>query len=337
MDVTLDQIAAVRADAGWFDRSTMGKLAVTGRDRYSWLQGMVSGDVRLLQNGQVSRLPACILDPTGHIIADLSLIDVPGGSYLAQELGFDGFILVETPPGAANDISAHLSRYLIMEDAEISDISTALSCVSAQGPSIHRLWPALEGLSGSTLMVEADHTGSGGVDLYAVAGRDEPYRQAVGSLVGIEIGVAAQDVLRIEAGIPKFGTDMDAATLAPEAGLVPSHASLTKGCYVGQEIVARIDSRGHTNRALTGLLALGETALAPGEKLFADELGDSGKEVGWLTSVASRAPAAGGRPIALGYVRHEHRTPGAWLRLGSAESRRRAQVAELPFYRRPGL
>jgi folate-binding Fe-S cluster repair protein YgfZ len=116
---------------------------------------------------------------------------------------------------------------------------------------------------------------------------------------------------------------------------MPTHISLTKGCYVGQEIVARIDSRGHTNRALTGLLVLGETLPVAGEKLFAEDMFGDGKEVGWVTSVAPISPAAGGRPIALAYVRHEQRSTGAWLRIGSADSGRRAEVADLPFYRKP--
>ena len=135
----------------------------------------------------------------------------------------------------------------------------------------------------------------------------------------------------LEAGEPRYGADMDESILAPEAGLMSTHISLTKGCYVGQEIVARIDSRGHTNRALTGLVVMGETCVNVGEKLFENDVMGDGKETGRITSVATFSPAAGGRPIALGYVRHEHRSVGAWLHVGTADSHRMVEVVELPF------
>ncbi|HLJ58010.1 MAG TPA: hypothetical protein VKT77_23430 [Chthonomonadaceae bacterium] len=320
-------MAAVRESFGWFDRSATGRLAVTGPDRYSWLQGMVSNDVRLLETGAVQRLQACLLDPTGHTLSDLALIEVPAGSPLATDAARPPFVLVETPCGEAERVREQLDRFLILEDAEIHIISAETACLSVQGPDI--------GVQRTDRLqvVPADHTGSDGFDLI---GPEADVAEMSGGLRdwgGPEIGPAAQEILRIEAGIPKYGVDMDASTLAPEAGLMATHVSLTKGCYVGQEIVARIDSRGHTNRALTGLIAHGETCAAPAEKLFADELDGAGRECGWITSVASVSPAAGGRAIALGYVRHEQRTAGAWLRLGAPDSSRRVEIADLPFYR----
>ena len=335
MNDTLQQVTAVRVAVGQFDRSAMGRLAITGSDRYSWLQGMVSNDVRLLEKRAVYRLPACILDPTGHVISELTLIDISADSPLARATMGEAYILVEIPPGTADSVSTHLQRYLIMEDAEVADISERLVCITIQGPRVSAIRAALDALPDVALSVEADHTGSGGLDLYAPADGAHRLRDALRQLVPMEVGSAAQEILRVEAGIPKSGVDMDVTTLAPEAGLMATHISLTKGCYVGQEIVARIDTRGHTNRALTGLLVLGETLPAAGEKLFSDDVMGDGREAGWITSVAQNSPAAGGRPIALGYVRHEYRSVGAWLRLGSAESSRRVEVAELPFYRKP--
>lgn len=139
--------------------------------------------------------------------------------------------------------------------------------------------------------------------------------------------------------MPKYGVDMDETTLAPEAGLMATHISLTKGCYVGQEIVARIDSRGHTNRALTGLVFEDGDVPASGDKIFADDEGGGARETGRVTSVVSSSPAMNGRPIALGYVRHEHRAPGSRVRVQSniegADIARTATVVELPFYRKP--
>jgi folate-binding protein YgfZ len=335
MEEMLRQAAAVREEMGWFDRSAMGMLAVTGPDRYTWLQGMVSSDVRLLQSGKAARQLSCILDPTGHLLAEITLIDVPEDHYVARQMSWRGAVLIETPPGLADHVGGHLLRYLIMEEAEVVNVSEAFRCTTVQGPAHGPAQPALDAFSELALIVAADHTGSGGVDVYNLGANDTQYRDNLKHFVATEVGEAAQELLRIEAGIPKFGVDMDASTLAPEAGLMATHISLTKGCYVGQEIVARIDSRGHTNRELTGFLALDGTLPAAGEKLFAAEAAGGDKEVGWITSVAPAAPSAGGRAIALGYLRHEQREPGTRLRVGAPDSGRAVAVAELPFYRKP--
>lgn len=127
---------------------------------------------------------------------------------------------------------------------------------------------------------------------------------------------------------------MDSRTIPLEANLGPTHISFTKGCYVGQEIIARIDSRGHTNRAITGFLVAASVLPAAGTALFAppEEAHPTGREAGWLTSVVAHSPAAGGRAIALGYLRHEYRIPGLSCRCGPAGSAATATVQALPFY-----
>jgi len=335
MDEILAQVKAVRQSLGWFDRSAFGMLTIVGRDRYSWLQGMISNDVKLLANGLSDRLSAFILDPTGHVIADITLIDLREGALGASHLPSNPGLLLETPPGLDQAIWDHLDRLLIMEDAEIANVTGRIRCVSLQGLTQSEIGGIERELGDTALTVTADHTGSGGIDVYIDESRYADIRDLLNRSSAVEIGPTAQEILRIEAGIPKFGVDMDQTTLAPEVGVSATHISLTKGCYVGQEIVARIDSRGHTNRALTGLVTLGETVPTPSEKLYSDELFGDGKEVGWITSVAACAPSIGNRPIALGYVRHEHRSPGTWLRLGAPDSQRKVEVAELPFYRKP--
>ncbi len=135
----------------------------------------------------------------------------------------------------------------------------------------------------------------------------------------------------MEAGIPKYGVDMDETTLAPEAGLMATHISLTKGCYVGQEIIARIHSRGHTNRALTGLVFDAGDAPASGDKIIALEDGNP-RETGRITSVVASSPAMNGSAIALGYVRHEHRALDSQVHVVGSNRTRIGSVVELPFY-----
>ena len=150
----------------------------------------------------------------------------------------------------------------------------------------------------------------------------------------IEVGKKVQEVLRVEAGIPKWGHELDERVIPLEANLRDTHFSLTKGCYVGQEIIARIDSRGHTNRALTGLIVRGDILPYQEEKLFTTptEGNPESKETGRITSMVEQSPAVGNRPIALGYVRHEHREIGTVL---TTESGATLLVTGLPFFAKP--
>lgn len=338
----------VRDSLGWWHREDVGFLAITGPDRFTWLQGMVSNDTRLLANGQTERLPVCFLDATGHLLSDGVLIPVPGTHPLAAAMGVprQDLLLAELPKTTVARIQAHLDRLLIMEDVELTDVSAKVRAITLQGPHAatfpeRAIW-ASEKKSGATFWsaiefacrtVQADHTGSGGLDLYLGSDSKLVVEDALNSLSAWEIDSETVETLRVEAGIPRYGIDMDETVLAPEANLT-GYISLTKGCYVGQEIVARIDARGHTNRALTGLILDGPNLPASGAKLFFPSDADSPRETGRITSVVAASPAADGRAIALGYVRHEHREPGTRLVIGEA-GQETATVAELPFYRRP--
>lgn len=337
----LAQYDAVREKIGLIDRSDVGKLAITGPDRFTWLQGMVSNDVRLLEQG-VPRLQACILDATGHLLSDLTLInvrqDTPDPFASVPQVGNKDFVLLDLPRENTAKIAMLLDRFLIMEDVEILDVSDWLGCWSLQGPEyagdlqsdIHDQW-----YSDLIYAVQADYTGSGGIDLYFAA--ENGAAKDLESFPGAQtrVGAEAQEILRIEAGFPKYGADMDESVIALEANLGPTHISFTKGCYVGQEIIARIESRGHTNRALTGLVGAEGETLTPGTKLFSlPTEGESSRETGRITSSVPFSPAMNGRPIALGYVRHEHRAPGSRLRVGE-EGAQTVEVVELPFYRPP--
>lgn len=339
------QVQAVRKHIGWWQREEVGFLAITGPDRFTWLQGMVSNDTRLLATGQTERLPVCFLDATGHLLSDGVLIPVGGTHPLATAVGAQGqdFLLAELPQPTVARILTHLDRLLIMEEVELADVSRKVAAFTLQGPDAATFlgreswmsrtkrgptfWTAIEF---SCRTVSADHSGSGGLDLYFAMDNLFMVQDALMSLATPEIGPDAAEALRVEAGIPRYGLDMDETVLAPEANLT-DHISLTKGCYVGQEIVARIDARGHTNRALTGLVLEGPDLPAFGAKLFFHSDTEAPRETGRITSVIPSAPAAGGSAIALGYVRHEHRAPGTRLTIGE-EGQSHATVTALPFY-----
>lgn len=320
----LNEYRAVRSSAGRIDRSRMGKIAISGEERYSWLQGMVSQDVRRLEAGEIS-ISACILTPTGHVISDLTLIDVRYD---------DPFILAVLPPQNTARVLQQLDRLVITEDVELRDVSESVSITSFQGPLAVERYREVRADGRLGLVVEADHTGSGGYDIFVDNSipSDPSSRLWLDRSDAPDIGPEAQEVLRIEAGIPLFGAELDESVIALEANLGPTHISLTKGCYVGQEIIARIDSRGHTNRALTGLVSLEGSPPTAGLKLFAVAEDGAVREVGRITSAVTESPAMHGSAITLSYVRHEFGTPGTRLHLESLNSGSMVEVARLPFY-----
>src|SRR5439155_18343 len=225
----------VREGAGLIDRSERGKIQVTGRDRASFFQGMLSNDVKTLQPGQGCE--AAFLDVHGKIVALLIVHCLPDGLVLELGRQFVGPTL------------ATLDRFLIPEKVELEDASG-------------------------------------------------------------EAGILADA----------------AASLLPEASL-PAASSLQKGCYIGQEVLARITYRGHVNRQIVGFRLSDDRVPGAGSRVLVE-----GKDVGWITS-AVVSPSLG-RALALGYLRREHWGPGTLGEVEGPEGTLAAEVSALPFYRR---
>ncbi|MBI4462596.1 MAG: aminomethyl transferase family protein [Acidobacteria bacterium] len=324
-----EECAAVRRAAGVLDWSARGFLVATGSDHREFLHRMVSNDVRGLEPGQGNY--STLLNVQGHLVADL---------YLWR---MDDHILLETHATVKDTLRETLERYVFADDVAVEDQSDRLTALAVEGPAAAAL---LEAAGAQTLpgkefnhtwirladgtpvhVAAVSQTGGLGYELIFVV----EYAQNVwDTLVAAQarvpwkpVGWAAWNVLRVEAGIPWYGVDILEATLPPEAGLEVRAISFTKGCYIGQEIIERIRSRGHVNRKLTGLLVEGEGVPAAGTKLLANS-----REVGEITT-AVRSPTLG-RVIALGYVRREHLTPATRLQLAGGAA---AEVASLPFLR----
>ncbi len=305
----------------YVDRSDRGRLRLTGKDRQSFLQGMVTNDVARLAPGQGCY--AFLLDATGHVLADVRV------------LCLENSLLLDVEPGMASFVAETLDRYLIMEKVRITDVTEELrqyTLVGAEAPDVLAHfgidgaadWQegdnAAREIQGETVTAAAAHLAPvPAFDIYLPPSADG------GTLLQAQGAAAhtaqALDSLRIEAGIPRYGQDIDRRVLAPETGQQKRAINYRKGCYIGQEIVARIDARGHTNRSFTGFY------LAPDESLPAPEtpVTVDGREVGRITSAAF-SPTLG-VPIALGYLRQEYLEPGTRVTI----SGQWADTASLPF------
>lgn len=325
----LAEYRAVWQTAGLLDRCELGRLAISGSDRLSWLQGMVSNDVRSLGQGQGS-VTACVLNATGHLLADVRLI------------AWGDRVIAEMARSNVEKICQLWDRFVITEDVEIVDVSDEVACMSLQGPNAIAIWDDYTVRIAATFY-SADHSGSNGLDILVDVSEAAGLWNHLADAGAIPVGERASEALRIEAGIPRYGVDMDEATIPLECNLEASHISYTKGCYIGQEIIARIQSRGHTNRTLTGLVISGDALPRTGDRLTVNSeaqmtLADSAstspeslavRDIGWVTS-STWSPLMGG-PIALGYIRHEFGQVGTHLQIKGASGLLEARVTNLPF------
>jgi folate-binding protein YgfZ len=318
------QYRQLREECGLLDRSERGKILVTGADAAEYLQGQLTNDVESLQEGEGQY--AALLDRKGHMQADLRVLHcsaVPLPS-IDRERNNGAGIWVDTEAVALPGVLRHLTMYSIGRDVNVADVTAEMAILSLIGPR------AVEIAGTAALPEYANEAGSlAGVELLAVGTREgidlvcavtdaERLREALLAAGAVEVGAEAAEILRVEAGVPRFGAEMTSETMPAEAGIVEDAVSFTKGCYIGQETVARLHYKGRPNRHLRGL-----RLSAPAEQGTALLLGD--KEVGRIGS-AVVSPAFG--PIALAILRREAE-PGAELAVG--EDGVTARVVDVPF------
>ncbi len=318
---------AVRNASGLLDLSFRACFSMKGKDAVKFLHRMLSNDVLSLAPGQGTY--AALLTAHGHIVADLRVFRA------------EADLWVETDADLRPKLMASLRRYIIGDKVEIEPLE--IYSVGFEGPQARRLLekalhvelPTLDdyghfaaNYAGFPVRVaRASNTGEEGYQVWVGAkGMMGVWGGACGQAPTygtLPCGTEALETLRIEAGIPRYGSELGEDTLPQEARLL--HAlSFTKGCYVGQEIVERTRSRGHVNWILSGLFVDSAEAPSSGSRFIA-----AGQPAGEVTS-ACISPTLG-RTLALAYLRREFAEPGTVLALESGES---AEVTSLPFYRR---
>lgn len=299
---------------GLLDRSERGKLALSGADAASFLQGQVTNDVEALSPG--TGCYAAFLTPKGKMLGDVRILNT------GDEL------LLDTERVALQALFNLIRRFSIGYRVELHKRTLECGLLSLVGPGaanvagadrlpLEEHAHALIDVRATGLTARAIRTDDG-VDLLCDSSHTEAIRAALEEAGAIAVAEAAAECVRIERGRPRYGVDLDESVIPQEAGLNERAVSFTKGCYVGQETVARLYYRGKPNRTLRGLRL--SAAAQPGEQLTFE-----GRTVGRLASVA-QSPRLG--PIALALVRREA-PPGATVAVGDGDTT--AQVTELPF------
>jgi tRNA-modifying protein YgfZ len=275
-------------------------LRATGKDARDYLHRMSTQDLARLRPGEAAY--AAFLNAKGHLLGE--------GHVLALE---DGAI-VELDPAAAPETRALLEKLVIMDDVAFEDVSSTFRALPVLGPdAADRLGARAAGVP----RIPTARRGAPAIDLWLAPDDAGALRAELLADGAASLDDADLETLRISAGLPRFGADMDATRLPMEAGLTRAAISFGKGCYIGQEVVLRATARGHLQRGLVQL-ALPEGA-GPGTALSAN-----GQEVGVVTSAADTPE---GR-LGLGYLRRAHWKVGARVAAGAGEAVVRRVIVE---------
>ena len=329
-DASLRGYEAARGSAGLIIRPDRGRIVVSGRDRATFLQGLLTNDVLALGPGHGCY--AAYLTPQGRMTTDLWV----------YELG-DVMLLVMN--GERKDaLLARLDQLVFTEDVQLGDVTDTFGAAAVVGPDAADVVSRVTGIGSEELaalpehgnmrreldgrpiiLLQAGDLGQAGYEVLVEAPQLTALAAALRQAGAAEVDAAAAEALRVEAGIPRFGVDMDEETIPLEAGIESRALSFTKGCYVGQEVIIRVLHRGHGRvaRRLVGMVADGP--VGRGAPVRADA-----KDVGEVTS-STFSPRLE-KPIALGYVHRDFRRPARrWPSMASP-----AVVSAVPFQRSGG-
>jgi len=321
---------SVRKNAGLIDMSALAKIKVSGADRVNFLHNILTNDIKNLNPGDGCY--AALLSATGKLLADMHVYLFPDHILLLSEIGRE------------KEIISLLEKYIIVDDVQLEDVTDSYVLLSLQGPRaieiltpltsvpITKLNPSqhLEFEFGGTKGMLARESSSGemGFDLWLPRETAQALMEKIldmGKNVNLQpVGFEASEILRIEAGIFRYGIEMDEELTLPETGLEKMAASETKGCYPGQEVVARTETYGGPNRKLTGLVFEKGPLPTKGDKIYSGD-----EEIGEIRSACLSPKLEKG--IAIGLLKKGFFDPEVEITIKGTERFIQAKIATLPF------
>jgi folate-binding protein YgfZ len=328
----LAEYEAVRGGgAGLFDLSARGRIEVSGAEAVQFLNGMLTNDVARLEEG--AWMHAALPNPQGRLVAS------------TRVLKRGGALLFDTEAATYPGLLKHLERFTLAGDFRVRDLTAETVLLSVQGARASEFVGAALGAEAATTararvtrapfgegevtVIRATHTAEDGFDLFVDAGEAESLRGALVEAGARPAGHEALEVLRVEAGVPRYGVDASDANVVLEVVDEAEAVSYTKGCYAGQEIIARIHWRGHVAKRLAGVI-FDRDAEPPSDARLRDCA--ESREAGRLTSNVFSPRLR--RRVALALVKYDFLAPGTELKVFSGDSEVcAAHVAELPLVR----
>jgi folate-binding protein YgfZ len=320
------EFRALRSGCGVYDLGFRAKISLAGNDRVRWMNSMVSNKIKDLPAGQ--GVYAFVLNPQGHILGDLYVYN-RGESLLA-----------DTDFSQLEKILTSFRRYIIMDKVELKDVNEEVTAIGVAGPKAREVLrgagidvPDMSPLQVITprcdcacdclecSLVRGEDAPAESYELWISPGEGKKVWDALIAAGATPTGSEALEKNRIVCGIPLYGVDIRERELPQETDQMRA-LNFQKGCYIGQEIVERIRSRGSVHRKFSGFVCEGAAQIAPGDKVvFAD------KEAGEITSVTTLREAEGECTVALGYIRREIGSAGREVLIGTHP----AVVAEMPL------
>ncbi|HEX9545320.1 MAG TPA: aminomethyltransferase family protein [Pyrinomonadaceae bacterium] len=338
-DVSIEY-ASVREDgAGLIDLSPRSRFLVSGSEAVQFLNGLITNDMKMLEIGQW--MPAAFPNVQGRLVASVRVIRLK--DELTDKDACPTF-LTDTEAATHERVLKTIERFTLAGDFRVTDIASQTVMMSVQGKKASSVvgsvlgeaaavsasnaarqitWPQA-GTTAEVTVVHASHTGEDGFDLIVDNDHANSLWNALKQAGAQPVGYDALEILRIEAGVPRYGVDMDETNVVTETNLDDA-VSYTKGCYIGQEIIARIKYRGHVAKKLSGLIFDGAVEVNAGSLINSVD----GKEVGRITSV-TYSPKLN-RTVALGYLKYDYLAAGTQIRVISGDQNIAAEVVELPF------
>jgi folate-binding protein YgfZ len=329
MSEVQEQYAAVReGGAGLIDLSSRARLIVSGSEAMPFLNGLVTNDVKALEEGRW--MHAAFPNVQGRLLGAVRMLHRAGG------------FLIDMEASAHEAVAKTLSRFTLAGDFRLTEMTDELAAFTVQGARaaeivgevlahdaaqvergriVEAVWK-----SESVSVIRATHTAEDGFDIFVNAADAEALWDALRLAGARPVGSEALEILRVEAGLPRFGVDVTENNVVLEAGLNEA-VSFTKGCYLGQEIIARIHWRGHVAKRLAGLRLDEENAVENGAQIRSAE----GKEIGRVTSTVFSIKLQ--KHIALAIVKYDYLAAGTEVVVVSGERELAGQVVELPFVR----
>ena len=334
----LFEYAAVReSGTGLSDLSPRGRFQVSGSEAVQFLNGLITNDMKTLAENRW--MPAAFPNVQGRLIASVRVVRKPDDATGKKPIPV---ILIDTEPATAGAVLKTIERFTLAGDFHVVDLTKHTTLLSLQGKRATGVLASVLGEAAEAIPVygaaeiewqqesltvlRASHTAEDGFDIITSAHNVPPLWKAFVNAGARPVGHNALNRLRIEAGVPQYGIDMDETNVVTETGLDEA-VSYSKGCYIGQEIIARIRYRGHVAKRLVGIIF--DRARKIDEYAIITSTGD--KEIGRITS-HTLSPHLG-CTVALGYVKYDYLEPDTEVRVTSSQGNLQATVAELPFVR----
>ncbi len=353
-DVLFEYATVREGGSGVIDLSNRGRILVSGAEAVQFLNGLITNDMKTLAEN--TWMPAAFPNVQGRLIASVRVVRLkdegtdrttPEG--LPQQnsrANVNPTFLIDTEPATHERVLKTIERFTLAGDFRVSDITGQTGLLSVQGRRavnvvrsvlgdeaasiaprqlIQIPWQQNE-LRGKLTVVRATHTAEDGFDLVVSSDQAGSLWHALQSAGARPVGYDALEILRIEAGLPRYGVDMDDTNVVTEAALDDA-VSYTKGCYIGQEIIARIKYRGHVAKKSTGLVFDQLVKVEANANIKSTD----DKDIGRITS-RTYSPHLG-RTVALAYLKYDYLAPGTSVKLVCGDEELNAHVTELPFVR----